>query len=203
MGEAQKGSESTRVLSDSRARLSYPPGRPSHISYDQIPTSQSVDYALAEEKHPELKRELTLTCCPLDTQVILPRIRFHVTISEACSKMTEAHAIKYPSLLYAVLCRASIEPRPEDGDPQDGARMQQASISRAEKQESIGFKLNALKHLNRELSNVQVADDHFPLFHAISFLLRIEVSPFALDFDDESSDESTLADNEDYGDDPW
>lgn len=162
-----------------------------------------MDYALPGKKHPELKRELTLTCCPLDTQVILPRIRFHVTISEAAGKMTEAHAIKYPSLLYAVLCRASIEPRPEDGDPQDGVRMQQASISRAAKQETIGFKLNAIKHLNRELSNIQAADDHFPLFHAISFLLRIEVSPFALDSDDESSGEGTVADKEGYGDDPW
>ena len=162
-----------------------------------------MDYALAERKHLELKRELTLTCCPLDTHVILPRIRFHVTIYEACSKMTEAHAVKYPSLLYAVLCRASIEPRPKDGDPQDGVRMHQASISRAAKQETIRFKLNAIKHLNRELSNIQVADDHFPLFHAISFLLRIEVSRFALDSDDESSDQGTLANKEDYGDHPW
>jgi hypothetical protein len=116
------------------------------------------------------------TLLRLYTHVILPRVRFHKTISEACSNLTASHALKHPMLLYAVLCRASIEPRPEDGDPQDGGRMHQASVSRAGRQESIKFKLQTIQTLNEQISNTRLADDHFPILHTISFLLRIEVS---------------------------
>ena len=121
--------------------------------------------------------------------MILPRIRFHKTISEACSQLTVSHALKHPMLLYAVVCRASIEPRPEDGNPQDGGRMHQASISRAGRRESINFKLHAIKHLNKQISSTRQADDHFPILHTISFLLRIEVSPGPLNPRHESSNE--------------
>ena len=56
--------------------------------------------------------------------------------------------------------------------------MHQASISRAAKSESINFKLHALKNLNKQLGNMRLTDDPFPLLHTISFLLRIEVSPY-------------------------
>lgn len=109
--------------------------------------------------------------------VILPRARFHKTISKACSNLTAIHALQHPMLLlYAVLCRASMEPRPEDGDRRDGARMHQASVSRAGSRESIKFKLQAIKYLNEQISTARLDDDHFPVLHTISFLLRIEVS---------------------------
>jgi hypothetical protein len=55
--------------------------------------------------------------------------------------------------------------------------MHQASVSRAGRRESIIFKLQAIKHLNDQISTAQLTDDHFPILHTISFLLRIEVSP--------------------------
>jgi hypothetical protein len=70
-----------------------------------------------------------------------------------------------------------MEPRPEDGDPRDGGRMRRASISRAGRQQCIKFKLQAIQHLNEQISTVRLADDHFPILHTTSFLLRMEVSP--------------------------
>lgn len=118
------------------------------------------------------------TLLRLYTQVILPRIRFHKTISKACSGLAVLHALQHPMVLYAVLCRASIEPRPEDGDPRDGVLMHQASVNRGGKRESIKFKLQAIKYLNHRIGTAQSADDYLPILHTISFLLRIEVSPF-------------------------
>lgn len=112
----------------------------------------------------------------LYTDAILPRVRLHKMISKACSNLAELHALRHPMVLYAILCRASIEPQPQDGDPQDGSRMHQASISRAGTRESIKFKLQAIKHLNEQISGVQLQDDYFPILHTMSLLLRIEVS---------------------------
>lgn len=82
-------------------------------------------------------------------------------------------------ILYAVLCGASIEPRPEDGDPRDGDRMHQASNCRAGRCDSIKFKLQAINHLNKQISNTRLTDDYLPILHTIAILLRIEVSPAA------------------------
>lgn len=87
------------------------------------------------------------------------------------------HALEHPMILYAVLCRASIEPRPEDGNPRDGDRMHQASNCRAARCDSIKFKLQAINHLNKQISNTRLTDDHLPILHTIVILLRIEVSP--------------------------
>jgi hypothetical protein len=61
------------------------------------------------------------TLLRLYSHVILPRVRFHNTISKACSNLAVLNALRHPMVLYAVLCRASVELRPEDGDRETAA----------------------------------------------------------------------------------